>query len=222
MKFLPISHSILLLALSQPLAAVTLLVDDFSEGDLALSLGGTTSGNSTVVGEFGTLRSARIRARNSVPGTTLTSTFLGSNGYSTFALDEAGLTASIPPPGLHLAYGGAGTRSLLGSSGFEFDFRNVQGAGFLLIEVGGETVKTSSSLRVPLIGPGTLRVPLDMVNLGTGGSLDAFSALHFDFHAQTTEFSFTLDQIRVVPEPSVLLLLSALSLTVFTRRRRVG
>lgn len=49
--------------------------------------------------------------------------------------------------------------------------------------------------------------------------MEAFSELHFDFQAQTTEFAFALDQIRVVPEPSTFLLLS-LSLPMMACRRR--
>lgn len=205
----------------QSLSAVMIVVDDFNEGNLSLSLSGTTSGSSVVTGGLGTVRSARIRARNSLAGTTLTSQLLGMNGYGAFALDEAGALPSTPAPGLHLAYGGAGSHSILGTSGFELDFGNVQGSGFLLVEVGGETVKTANSLRVPITRSGTIWVPLEMVNLGRGGSLGAFSALHFDFHAQTTEFSFLLDQIRVVPEPSALLLL-ALSWPLLLGRRRSG
>ena len=50
----------------------------------------------------------------------------------------------------------------------------------------------------------------------------AFEVLHFTFEARSTEFAFTLDEIRLAPEPSGALLILAAGSPLLARRRRRG
>ena len=50
-------------------------------------------------------------------------------------------------------------------------------------------------------------------------SLDSFSVLRFIFEARSPEFSFTLDEIRLVPEPSAALLSLMAAASLLSIRR---
>lgn len=183
-----------------------LVIDSFDQGGFSLSIDGTVANTSTVLGPLSTVRSERLRARNSPSGTTFTTTLDESDGFLVFALAEPGPLLSDPAPSLHLAYGGSGPHSILGYSAFEFQFLSVSGTGFLIVELGSESIKNDSTLRVPISGSGALSVPFDQINFGSGGTLESFSTINFEFEGQSSDFTFALNEIRVVPEPAILML----------------
>ena len=116
------------------------------------------------------------------------------------------------------------TYSLAGYSGLVFDFTDVQGTGALIVELGGQSAANygPQAHRVPIIAPGEIMVPNELLNFGTGGSIGSFPAMHMRFEAATEQFSFTLNEIRLVPEPSTFVLMLVGALGMLARRGPFG
>ncbi len=204
---------------NNPVSAATLVIDSFTEADFFLSVEGDTSITSDVSTPFGTRRFSRISDRIAASGTVMTSTLDSSAGTLSFNVN--GQSTGSSPLDLRASYSQGGPFSVLGYNAFEFDFSALEGSGSLIIELGsGSAVYGPSANRVTINSAGTLSVPFTSLNFGTGGSVPSFQAMHFTFEADTDQFSFTLDEVRVVPEPgaSILLLLGAGSMAL--RRRR--
>ncbi len=70
-----------------------------------------------------------------------------------------------------------------------------------------------------MTGPGTVTVPFDQLNFATGASLGNFNEIHFLFETASESLSFSLDEIRIVPEPCVASLL-AISVSFLALRKR--
>lgn len=204
-----------------PLSAATLVVDSFAQGPFSLSLSGPVTNNSTIASPFGSDRSATISERLAASGATMTSTLDDSAGLLSLSIDGQSTLASRPLD-LRLQYSGGGPFSLLGYNAFEFDFSNLSGSGFLIVELGGGStaVYGPSTNRISLNTSGVTTVPFSALNFGTSGSIASFTSLHFTFEADTEQFSMTLNDIRVVPEPSVIALAMPFLLTILLRRQR--
>jgi hypothetical protein len=120
---------------------------------------------------------------------------------------------------LRIHYSQGGPFSILGYNAFEFDFSALTGTGALIVELGrGSAIYGPETHRIPLESPGLVSVPFSELNYGAGGSVEQFFAIHFVFEANTDQFSFTLDEIRLVPEPGSFQL-AVLGLIFLSRRR---
>jgi hypothetical protein len=91
--------------------------------------------------------------------------------------------------------------------------------GTLYVELGGSD-GLDEVFRLDLTGPGEVRYPLSGVYVGPGHSLDAIAGLKFTFESRSESFYFTLDEIRLVPEPSITLLALVGAAGLLARRRR--
>ena len=151
--------------------------------------------------------------------TDLSSTLDSSAGNLTLVV-----IGTIQPPstsylGLDLTYGGPDPlHNIAGCTGFVLGFSELSGVGSLFIELGGSN--GDGVHRIDLTGPGDVFYPVSSVHLNPGHTLEAFNVLHFRFEARSTEFFFTLDEIRLVPEPSAALLALAAGAGLLARRRR--
>lgn len=153
-------------------------------------------------------------------GAVVTSTLDDSLDTLSFMVDGLSSIAARPLD-LRLTYSQGGPFSILGYSAFEFDLSALTGSGFLIVELGSATdVYGPATNRIALSGPGVVSVPFSELNFGTNGGIDSFSSLHFTFEADTEQFSMTLNEIRVVPEPSVVALTMPFLLTILLCRRR--
>jgi len=200
--------------------ASTIVVDSFTEGPYNLSYGSDLNNTSAVSSPLGSSRFSRINDREAIAGAVVTSTLDDSLGTLNFAVDGLSSNAARPLD-LRLAYSQGGPFSIVGYSAFEFDFSAVTGAGFLIIELGSATaVYGPTTNRINLGGPGVVTVPFSQLNFGTNGSINSFNSLHFTFEAATEEFSISMNEIRVVPEPSVIALVMPFLLTILLGRRR--
>jgi hypothetical protein len=208
--------------LCSPVRAVVTVVDSFDQGPFNLTLQNYSESNNVNL-PLGRERFSRISTREAAQGTSRSSTLNTTTGQLSFVV--SGLS-TFPNPwaflNLHMTYSRGGPYSMAGYTGFVFDFSQMIGAGALIVELGGGTLYGASTIRLPIDGPGEVFYPFASLNYGNDSpSIDSFSALHFVFEAHTEQYSFTLDEIRLVPEPSVALLgLSGCAL--FLRRRRQG
>jgi hypothetical protein len=209
-------------AASLALAATThasFVVDSFTEVDFALSLDGLSSITSAISSPLGTLRYASITTRLVVPGSVVTGTLSSSSATVSFFVDGR-IEDDRRPVNLALSYLQGGPFNLEGYDAFEFDFAEVEGSGFLIVELGSQSLYGPETLRVPIEAAGTIQVPFEMLNFGSGASIGYFASTHFTFEANTERIAFVLDEIRVIPEPATgLCLLLGGALLLMHRRR---
>lgn len=188
--------------------AATLLLDDFSSGSFLLSFGGSTSDS----GAFGTpLTDQRNVSGVGFPNWTATLA-TGDLDYNVNQLD--------PSPRrnyLNLKYSlASGTFSLLGYDAFAVDVTNVVGSGELVAFVDGTP---GADIRFEITGSSTIVSPFS--GLDTSQSLGSLSQMNFRFYAISDDFSLTIDDVRIVPEPSAsLLTVFGVVAVLFQRRRK--
>jgi hypothetical protein len=211
---------ILAVWIAQSLAArASFVMDDFTEGAFELSLDGLTGIALTVDSPLGMRRYARIPVRLVAPGSVITSTLSTSSGSLSFLAEGKSELESLPL-NLALSYLDGGPFNLEGYGAFEFDFAEVEGSGFLIVELGRQSFYGPETLRVPIGGAGPIQVPFEMLNFGAGASVGSFTSTHFTFEAGTERFAFVLSEIRVIPEPSSGLFLLLGGALLMLRRRR--
>ena len=166
---------------------------------------------------LGTRRGAQLSSSGLSPGAVLTSTLNPAAGQLTFF---ASGTATFFPPSLTITYGGPPLHNITGCTEFILGFSEMSGVGTLYIELGASTGVVGVQ-RVNLTGPGEVHYPVSSVFYeGTGHTLDSFNVITFRFESRSTEFSFKLDEIRLVPEPSGTLLALVAGAGLLARRRR--
>jgi hypothetical protein len=206
--------------LCSPVRAVVTVVDSFDQGPFNLTLQNYSESNNVNL-PLGLERYSTIGARRAALGTILSSSLDTTTGQVSFLVSGP---SSFPNPwsflDLRMSYSQGGPHSIAGYAGFVFDFSQMIGAGALIVELGsGSAIYGATTHRLPLTGAGETFYSFDDLNFGPGGSVDSFHVIHFIFEAHSEQFSFTLDEIRLVPEPSVALLgLSGCAL--FLRRSR--
>jgi hypothetical protein len=149
----------------------------------------------------------------------MTSTLSTATG--TLDLVVNGMSLESSPLTLQMSYFNGGPYSLLGFSAFEIDISSLTGVGNLIVELGNASDSYGPTTnRITMTGSGTISVPFSELNFATNGSTASFSAMHFTFEAASEEFSMTLGEVRVVPEPSVVALTLPFALTLLLRRHR--
>lgn len=189
--------------------AATLLLDDFSGVGFSLSSGGTTSSSGSFV--------TALTDQRTVSG-------VGFPNWTVTLLPEElrfNVDQVNPSPGrtyLNLNYSSSsGTFSLLGYNAFAFDITNVVGMGELVAFVDGAP---SADVRLAISGSGTYVSPFS--GLDTSQSLSSLTQMNFRFFAISEDFALTIDNVRIVPEPSssLLLLLGGAATSMHRRRRK--
>jgi hypothetical protein len=181
----------------------TLVLDTFTEGEFRLSPEDPKTA-SLITGPIGTTRDAAISGRLATQDTILESTLSTVAGQLSFFVDGV---SRIDPRRLDLclSYVLGGSYNLLGYNAFEFEFSSLSGVGFIIVELGRASDLYGSEVpRVRVDSAGTLTFPFEALAFGTAGSVESFEGLHITFEAESEQFSFTLDEIRIVPEPNLL------------------
>lgn len=198
-------------------AAVS-IVDTFDQGGFSTFSPGGLQIDETVNLPLGTRRFAALSTSGLSPDAAMISTLTSSAGKLTFFATG---TSTFFPLSLTLVYGGPALHNIAGCTDFILGFSELSGVGTLYIELGGST-GVGGVVRVNLTGPGEVNYPVSDVYEGAGHTLDSFNVLTFRFESRSPEFSFTLDDIRLVPEPSAALLALAAGAGLRARRRRVS
>jgi len=121
------------------------------------------------------------------------------------------------PLRLSIAYSDDVMHDITDYTGFMLDFTHLSGVGSMYVEVGGQASLAHVN-RISLTGAGDFFYPLDRVYENVGFTKDSFNILIFTLEATSPEFSFTLDEIRLIPEASSSALLGASLLLLGSRR----
>lgn len=200
--------ALLLAAAFEQAAAATLLIDGFDDGDFSLSSSGLTSDTSGITSPLVDQRSA-----SGVGPDSWTASVVGSGSTFSYSVDQVIFSTLRNRIALNYANQSSNPFSLLGSDAFSLQFSELLGEGILRVSINGAFVSSD----IPLINANELIVPFTEIGNPDFGAL---SSVQFSFTAVTQEFSFTLDQIGAVPEPTVAGLLLASLLTVALHRRR--
>jgi hypothetical protein len=179
-----------------------LTLDSFDEGPHQLSNTATVTSTASITSPLADRRAVSIvdASRIAVAGSSIFSVLNTNSGELDWTVD--GTSGVTRPLSISISYFQGGPYSILGMTGFELEITSLTGLGDVIVELGSATNPDGSTLRVPIDNAGVVVVPFDQLNFGTGGSLDSFDSLHFRIEAQTEQFSFTLTEIRIVPEPS--------------------
>lgn len=187
-------------------SAATLLLDDFSIGDFDLSSSGTASDSIPL--------STPLTNERTVTG-------VGASTWSsTLASGELDYIVSHPRPGRHyleINYSASGTFSILGFDAFALGVADVTGTGEFIVFVDG--APTFGALRIPVTQSGELTYLISEVV--TDQSFDSISQMNFRFIPSSEDFSVTIDNVRLIPEPSSFSLVAlGLSIAILARRRK--
>jgi hypothetical protein len=191
------------------------MVDPFDQGGFSISYPSNPS-DETVNLPLAQRRVANLGALFTTPGATMTSTLDSATGTFRFVVN--GNTASNAPLAIELIYSGGGPYNISSCTSFILGFSEMSGVGSLYVEVGSSDGLTGEH-RVDLTGQGDVNFSVPNVKPNNIHSVDSFDILRFVFEARSTDFSFTLNEIRLVPEPSGTLLLAA-GFGLFAQRRR--
>ena len=197
---------------SGPCHGASLVIDSFSDGTIAIGSGGSYLS----------------------PEVPIASDVVTTRGlYVAGSIDNWDWRADLnPPPGsfffnadrlqtggrvlrLSLNYDSTSSFSLSGYRAFELDLRAVTGKGLMEIIIASSDA--SQRIQVSIDSPGTVSYPFE--NLAAS-SLESLNRLSVHFFPEADDFSFTLDEIRVVPEPSGSLMVVLGIILGVSRRRR--
>jgi hypothetical protein len=189
---------------------VSVVLDSFSEGTFYLESGGDETH------ETGILSPLLLDTRSTyAKGNGKWSVILASGtGVIDYNVDTV---LSAIRFGLVLDYTRAsgGHWSLLGYDALVFEFTDVTGEGLLEIFVNDQD--SGAMVRRSVTTPGLLVYPLEDLAASNLGSI---SGMSISFTPQTDTFSMSLNQITVVPEPSLPLLLLTVAVLIGGRRAR--
>jgi hypothetical protein len=198
----------LLAPLSPVCKAASIVIDSFDEGAFSLAEDGTRTNISSIAGTIVDTR----RVEGLGLGDWSAVLTLGS-GFIEYDVQE--IIPAGRPFGLFLSYTrNASSFSLLGFDAFLLDFSAVSGNGMLEIYL--DSSETNSVVKVPITSAGVLEYSFD--NLAAG-SLENIDRMTISISPDSSPFSFRLNEVSVVPEPSALILTLFGVAGVFRRRR---
>jgi hypothetical protein len=186
--------------------ASTVVIDSFTES------GFTVGGFGNPFTSTGDIQSQLVATRVVVargPGR-WTATLNPSDGFLRYEV----VTTLESPVGslLYLTYYPAAgeTINLLGQDTFLLTFSGLTGQGDLQFGAG---------VRLPLTASGEVLYPFSYLTASL--DLSALPALQFEFYPTSADFSFTLNEISVIPEPSAMMFIAITALGLSTRKGRI-
>jgi|GEM_PF-1693881 len=189
--------------------AATIVIDSFVEGPFSLAEDGARTSQDLIAETIVNTR----RAEGSGLGDWSAVLTLGS-GFVEYNVRE--IIPAGRPFALFLSYSRSeGRFSLLGSDSFLLDFSAVSGSGIL--EIFLDSSDTNSVVQVPINSAGVLEY--SFANMAAG-SLENINSVTISITPDASPFSFQLNEVALVPEPSALLLTLLGAVGVFRRKRK--
>jgi hypothetical protein len=200
--------------ISAPAQATSLLIDSFDDGFFAFShdqsLGLSEQQFGSMLGGDRIVMLSTDRRKTTVSASVL-------EGSSLLLFDTGtGDSGNLASQGsVVLTYSGVLGLDLSSFDAFELDFPSLQGAGEVAIVLNSGGFGTDST-RVALQTGGTLLYPFAAVN--NGHDFSDVDQISIHVIGLTTDFAVSLDEVRIVPEPSSVVLLSGLCLLLLRTR----
>ncbi len=215
--YLHLIASVFILTLCPAGYAAVSIVDNFDQGGFFITPASGTFQESVDL-PLGSRRGAQLSTSGLWPDAVMSSSLNPGTGKLSFYSSG---TSTFFPLSLTLVYGGPTLHDIAGCTEFILGFSELSGVGTLYIELGASN-GVEGVVRVNLTGPGDVQYYVSDVYAGAAHTLDSFNVLHFRFESRSPQFSFTLDEIRLVPEPSGALLTVAVGAGFLALRRRRG
>lgn len=217
MKTLPkyLALFIIITGISQfSASASSILLDSFTEGGFSLPASGVSNNRSTIQSDWSLSRTVSLFD----PGVS-SSLLQTSSGSLIFTFNLRGTnTKDSVFSTINYINSDNSAFNLLGLNAAVFQITNLSGEGEVLV-YGSSGPRNSTAL--PLTGTGTIEYPFSLANGYLGGSGN--SSLDFRIIPRSMNFSVTMSEITLIPEPSgaCLLVLAAASLMNRCSRRPV-
>jgi len=189
----------------------SVMLDSFSEGSFLLQGDGTRTNETSIVSPFVTTRTT-----DAWGNCTWSVTLPPDSGVLTYVVAEilAGQGGTRFAMGIEYINTSGGW-SFLGYDALVFDFTSVTGEGLLEIFVSDQDF--GAMVRRSVAAPGLLVYPLEDL---AASDLGALSRMSVRVIPQSETFSFSLNEITVVPEPSILMMLLSVAFVFCGRRVR--
>jgi len=153
------------------------------------------------------------------PDSSMSAALNSSTGTFAFVTNGTPVSQDFPLA-IQLIYSSGGPYDITSYSGFILGFSQLSGMGNLYMEVGSSD-GTVGEHRLRLTGPGDVFYSVADIKPNSIHTVDSFNILRFIFEAQSPQFSFTLDEIRLVPEPSKTGLVLCAGGLLLSRRSRM-
>jgi hypothetical protein len=195
--------------------AASVVLDSFSTGPFNLSSFGQNDITQNIQTFFTNQRGADVFGAQESYATAVPST-----GTVNYRVDLR--RSGVPPPGTFsvlftLSYSNFDNSAfnLLGYDSIKVRISELVGEGEMLAYGNSGS---SRAIRIPITSRGDLIYPLTYVSNPSG--LENTRVLGFQFFPKTTDFSITIDEIGLVPEPSSTFMVAAVSVWLILRRER--
>lgn len=196
--------------------SASLTLDSFSEGDFLLQNGGDD-----FVDFDETMITSPLMDNRNVSGWgigTWNVSLAPSSGVLDYSVTDIIAGQGTSRFGMSIRYSGTGTVGFLGYDAFRFDFTSVTGAALLQVYVNNQNGGAMIPLTLDSSGP--LLYPFSNI---AANDLSSISDIIFRVIPQSDTFSFSLNEVSVVPEPSALFLFLLGGAGIFwIKRNHVG
>jgi hypothetical protein len=193
--------------------SASLTLDSFSEGDFLLQNGGDDFWDSD-----DTRINSPFTERRRVYGGGLGTWSISlepSSGMLDYSVTEILAGQGTSRFGMTIRYSGTGTVGFLEYDAFQFDFTSVTGTALLQVEVNNQNF--DEMIPVTIDSSGELLYPFSNI---AANDVSSISDIFFRVTPQSDTFSFSLNEVSVVPEPSALVLFLLGGAGVFWLRRK--
>lgn len=210
--------AILVALILQPLAsnAASILVDSFL-GEGGMISDSTSNTMSSALGDDSLFDSRWVALRDRRSQAQMATTI--DQGHADLQMISS-LDSFVPSlPSVFFLYYSLAPISLLSGEALQIDVGGVFGRGFVYVEIDTQITPDVERSRFEITGPGIVTIPASSFSLENSNSLQGFNSLNITIEGRDPNFSLTINELRIVPEPSVLFL-TILGAVGLTRRRR--
>lgn len=215
--FVTLVRSVLLaLLLAQPVAAASIVIDTFDDGVFNLSNDRSSIVTDTQTGGMlGGRRSVGISTERR--STIVTSELAAGTSVLNFDTGDGPLLGSGEGY-IRLRWNSNPAMNLIGYDAFVLRFSSLEGMGQIHVGI-NETGFGTGSTWIPVSAPGDLKIPIGQVDVANG-TLAGVASIQIVISGLSADFGLGLDEVRIIPEPSISALLLLGAVGGITRRTR--
>jgi hypothetical protein len=196
--------------------AATILVDSFL-GEGGMISDSTSNTMAAALGDDSLFDSRWVALRDR-GGQAQMATTIGQ-GHADLQMISS-LGSFVPSlPSVFFLYYSQAPISFLGGEALQINVGGIFGRGFVYVEIDTQITPDGQLNRFEITGPGLVTIPASSFSLKNANSLQGFNSLNITIEGRDPNFSVTITELRIVPEPSSLFL-TIFGAMVLTRRHR--